>query len=473
MKADEPQYITNEEQPLLPEATTDFYGALRAAGYPKSDLIKDIVSMENMSQSFDYVVAHLENAHQRERIRPHKDEIIQMLTEQISNGTFRIYLSECKEIDVHEGGKWRKCQAPPIVKRIGCHSIMVIVERLVKPTLITNCAASIKGRGMHWLFHRMEADINAYDERCCIHYFQSDYEKCYDNIDQTRMKAELRYYISDPVLLLILDNFVELLEKGLSKGLRSSQCYANMYMSPIHHVLLAYLDEHTHFYAYMDDYEIIRADTDEKRNKRMLWKYREILHRLSAERGLTIKPSEAIRPLECGLDALGYVNFGTHALIRKRTKQKAARKLAKVKSRKRRQEIIGSFKGMACHADCKHLFFVLTNQKMKKFSEMGVSYTPADGKKRFPGRVLSLGSILNTPIEVHDYEVDVSTKHGAGRYVVSCKRKDCDEWFKFFTASEEMKSILDQIGEMDGGFPFETIITVEYFDGGKRMYKFT
>lgn len=472
MTTDAPD-ILQEERPLVPEATLDFYGSLREAGYPKDNLVAEIVSEENMSTSFDYVLAHLEDAHQRERFKPQKAKILRSLTNQIAAGTFRIYREDCKDIDVYEGNKWRKCQAPPVVKRIGCHAIMVVVERVVKPTLITNTAASIKGRGMHWLFHRMEADIKAYDPHLYVHYYQSDYAKCYDNIDQGRMKAELRYYISDPVLLPMLDNFAELLPKGLSKGLRSSQCYANIFMSPIHHAMLAHIDENTHFYAYMDDDEIVRADTDEKRNKRMLWKYRDLLHQLSAERGLTIKPSEAIRPLECGLDALGYVNYGSHALMRKRTKQKAARKLARVKSRKRRQEIIGSFKGMACHADCKHLFFILTNKKMKKFSEMGVTYTPADGKKRFPGRVMSLGSILNTPIEVHDYEVDVSTKHGAGRYVVSCKRKDVDEWFKFFTASEELKSILDQIGEMEDGFPFETVISVEYFDGGKRMYKFT
>ena len=41
---------------------------------------------------------------------------------------------------------------------------------------------------------------------------------------------------------------------------------------------------------------------------------------------------------------------------------------------------------------------------MKKFSEMGVTYTPADGKKRFPGKVMRLSDIVNIPIEIHDFE---------------------------------------------------------------------
>lgn len=44
---------------------------------------------------------------------------------------------------------------------------------------------------------------------------------------------------------------------------------------------------------------------------------------------------------------------------------------------------------------------------------------------------------------------------------------------KFFTASQEMKGILDQISDIEYGFPFESIIKCELFDGSKRKYNFT
>ena len=47
------------------------------------------------------------------------------------------------------------------------------------------------------------------------------------------------------------------------------------------------------------------------------------------------------------------------------------------------------------------------------------------------------------------------------------------EWGKFFTASEEMKNILDQISDIEDGFPFETTIVSEVFDGNKIKYKFS
>ena len=110
---------------------------------------------------------------------------------------------------------------------------------------------------------------------------------------------------------------------------------------------------------------------------------------------------------------------------------------------------------------------------MKKFSELGVTYTPADGKKRFPGMVKRLSSIQNKVLEIHDYEVDMKTSQGENRYLVSYKDKLTGEWGKFFTASEEMKDNLDTISNMEEGFPFETVIVSEIFDGNKQKFKFT
>lgn len=110
---------------------------------------------------------------------------------------------------------------------------------------------------------------------------------------------------------------------------------------------------------------------------------------------------------------------------------------------------------------------------MKKFGEMGIVYTPADGKKRFPGKVMPLRALQNKTIEIHDYESNLSTSYGEDRYLVSFKDPANKEWGKFFTASEEMKNILDQLSDIEDGFPFETIIQSEVFDGNKIKYRFT
>jgi len=467
---------------LIPQDCTDFYAALRKAGFPINNLIPEIVSDSNMSESFDYVISHLEHNDQRRKYRPKKDQYIKSLKEQIAGGTFKITQNDVREMIVDDGPKVRVVQAPRVYFRVGCHAVMVIVEKYVNPTLIENTAASIKGRGMHWLFHRIEEDYGnvPYDMQ---YFYKNDVEHYYDNISQPLMMREIRHYVSDPVLLPILDCFITILPTGLSKGLRSSQCFANLFLSPIDHIMCAYASKYTlktttadgettevtrYLYErYMDDTCIWGAD------KKRLWLLRDLHQQEMRKIGLRIKPSEAVRPITDGCDYLGFIFYGTHSRIRKRTKQKAARKLAKLKSRKRRQEIIGSFKGMACHADCKHLYYKLTHQTMKKFGEMGITYTPADGKKRFPGKAVRLGVVVNREIEVHDYEKDVTTKQGDGRYLVSFRDPKTGEWAKFFTASEEMKQILDKVSDVEDGFPFLTTIGSEVFDGNKVKYRFT
>ena len=449
----------------------------REHNFPMCNLMCEIATRENVEEAFDYIVSHLECREQREKYYPQREELCEQLLKELSDGTFRI--TKFHNMIVKDGPKVRCVQAPRVYDRIGCHAIMVIVEKYTYPTLIKNTAASIPGRGMHWLHHIVETDVREVPE-LTQYYYQCDIYHFYDCIPQRRMKALIREYVSDPILLPMLDNFIELLPEGISKGLRSSQCFANLYLSKLDHEMInevgcyeLELDDGTFeirylYYRYCDDIVFFAE------SKKEAWRIRKKLISHVDGIGLSIKPNEAVRPLDaCGLDFLGYVNYRTHSLLRKRTKQKAARRLAKVKSRRRRQEIIGAFKGMACHADCKHLYYTLTGQKMKKFGELGVTYTPKDGKKRFPGNTVRLAAIQNIPIEVHDYQTDIKTPHGDGRYIVSFKEIDRGVWGKFFTASEEMKNILDQISDIEDGFPFETKITSECFEGSKVKYNFT
>lgn len=446
--------------------------------FPLDSLIEEIVSDSNMLSSFDYVVSHLEYKEQRDKYIGKRERWAEKLKTEISSGRFRILRSEVRDMHVTDGPKERDVQAPTVFKRVGIHSIMVVVEKYTYPTMIKNSASSVKGRGMHWLHHILEDDIRRVPS-LCTYFYKSDIARYYDSIDQERMKRVIRQFISDEVLLPMLDNFIELMPYGLSKGLRSSQCFANLYLSDVDKEMMRHVHRYDYlleadkietrylYYRYCDDVVMFSSD------KRDLWRLRDLYVKEIEKIGLSIKPSEAVRPLDTGLDFLGYIHYETHSLLRKRIKQNAARKLAKVKSRKRRQIVIGSFKGMACHGDCKHLFYILTHQKMKKFSEMGVRYTPADGKKRFPGKTMRLSSIQNMQIEIHDYESGVKTSQGDDRYLVSFFDPNKKEWGKFFTASEEMKSILDQISDIEDGFPFETVIVSEIFDGNKIKYRFT
>lgn len=460
------------------DSSFDEYAIQTEQIYPVDNLIPEIISEKNLSDSFDYVISHLEHKRQREHYWPKKERYIRSLRRMIKSGTYRLRREAVREIVVRDGPKDRIVQVTTVFDRFACHCIMVIVEKYCYPTLIKNAAASVKGRGMHWLHCIIHEDIKNVPD-LCKYYCQTDINKFYDNIDQEIMKSDIRMYICDEKLLPILDDFITLLPSGLSKGLRSSQVFANLYMSPIDWKMILICERYVlekqdgelelrFLYArYMDDAYWWSDD------KKLLWMMFNVYQSECAKRKLSIKPSYAVRPLSEGFDALGYKDFGTHVRIRKRIKQNFARKMSRVKSRKRRQELIGSFKGMAKYSDSQHLYRKLTGQTMKKFSDFeaqGVKYTPTDGKKRFKGDRVTLGDLVNTTIIVHDFERDCKTPFGDGRYIVSCSYEGSDKMMKFFTNSEEMKSILNQIEELDG-FPFQTTIK-QQTSNGIRIYSF-
>lgn len=108
---------------------------------------------------------------------------------------------------------------------------------------------------------------------------------------------------------------------------------------------------------------------------------------------------------------------------------------------------------------------------MKSFKDLNVSYKPDDGKKRFSGTVVSIRELVNLPIIVKDYELGIKTEQGDDRCLVSIEQNG--EVKKFFTNSEEMKNILEQVNGMPDGFPFETTIKAETFGKGRTKYVFS
>ena len=413
-------------------------------------LIDEIVDRSNLEASFDEVTCDL-SKWSKEHYRRKKEEIINRLATTIRDGSFRI--TRFEEFEVKEGPKIRKIQSPPVEERIGCNAVMRVVERYVYPTVIPTSCASIKGRGMHKLFRKMRSDIRHNIQDCC-YYFQSDYLKFYENICQKLMKQVIRRYIKDKVLLPILDNFIELMPHGLSIGLRSSQCFGNLLLSELDHRMKEKYGV-KFYYRYCDDILFLA------KTKKRLWWLREKLLAESKALGLEIKPSEAIRPLSEGIDFLGFVYDGKKARIRKRTKQRFARHMAKVKSRSRRRKLIGSFYGMAKWGNCIFLIRTILDEKrdMEEFKNLGLVYEPEDGER------VKLGTMVNLRIVILDFEEDVQTENGMRTLVQF--QYDNGKKAKYFTSDKRQLQFL-RLAKERNVLPFGTTIGMESFGKGVR-----
>lgn len=441
-------------------------------------VIEEIIEWGNLNEAFDTVVRGTKRKQSREGswLIENRESFLRGVAAEIVCG--HIDLGESHERDIVEAGKTRHLQIFSMKARIKVAAVMIPVDRHLRKRYIRTTASSIKGRGLHDLKSYIERDIRE-DPHGTMYAYKFDIRKFYDTVHHDFVRDSLQRVFKDKRLLDIFDQFLtafdnstfdELYDDGiaLSMGLRSSQGFGNILLSTFLDHYLKDRYQVKHYYRFCDDGLILHG------MKLMLWEYQGIVHRLINSIGQEVKDNERVYPISEGIDFLGYKIRPTHTLMRKRVKKAFARKMHKVKSRKRRQELVASFYGMAKHADCRHLMKkLLTIEEMKKFSELGVSYTPLDGKKRFSGEIVRLGAIVNKEIEVHDFERNVKTAHGDERYLISFRDKANGEFGKFFTNSEEMKSILESLSKMEDAFPFETVIRSEIYAGGKTKYKFT
>lgn len=428
-------------------------------------IMQEITSYGNISEAFDRVLRgkKRKKCRQGRYLLAHREEVIAELTAKLADGSFR--LGSYHERIICENGKVRHLQILSMYDRIAVYAVMNVVDQYLHKRYIRTTGASIKKRGTHDLRKCMQLDMDN-DPEGTRYCYKFDVKHFYDNTKPEFVMWCFRRVFKDKTLLSLLDHFLHLLPEGISFGLRSSQASGNLLLSVFLDHFLKDKYGIKYFYRYCDDGVVLCGHKQEN------WLARNIVHEQIGEIDLEIKKNERVFPSAQGIDFLGYVTFnGSYSLLRKRVKKKYARKLHKVKSKKRRRELIGSFYGMAKHACCRNLFYKLTGKKMKSFKDLNVAYKPEDGKKRFAGAVVSIRELVNIPIIVKDFETGIKTEQGEDRCIVSIEMNG--EARKFFTNSEEMKNILAQIKEVPDGFPFETTIKTEVFGKGRTKYVFS
>lgn len=252
--------------------------------------------------------------------------------------------------------------------------------------------------------------------------YQFDIRHFYENVDHQLAKDAYAHVFKDKVLLQILGSLIDLLEHGISFGLRTSQATGNLILSI--HLDHPIKDEMgvKHYFRYCDD-GLVLAES-----KAELWVIRDAIHEMLEAIGFEIKPNERVFPVSEGIDFVGYKIYPDHVQLRKRIKKKFAAKIKKIKSRKRRHELIASFWGMTKHADCANLNNKLIGEKtMRSFKDLKVTYKPANGQKYFPGDTVSIRDLVNLQIIVHDFQLGVKTREGEDRCVVSIEMGGANE----------------------------------------------
>jgi len=149
------------------------------------------------------------------------------------------------------------------------------------------------------------------------------------------------------------------------------------------------------------------------------------------------------------IDYLGYVFSRENVQLRKSVKHKFAVKVKYTKNKKKLQQIKASYWGWCKWGNCRHLWRVITNNDMG-FLAKGISQSAKtrDGKRFFDVPVVKMMDIVNIPITVIDFESDVATKEGPGRYCILFTAADGQKR-KALTNSYNIKDVLDQAREAE------------------------
>ena len=381
-------------------------------------VIEEIIQDSNLNDAFNTVLrGNMRKGLSEGRwLLAHKDEFLKEVASEIAAGDVR--LGKWHPKDIVEAGKARHLQVFDMKTRIKVAAVMQVVDKHLRRRFIRTTAASIKRRGLHDLKAYIERDMRN-DPHGMKYLYKFDIRKFYDTVKQDYIKYCIRRVFKDRRLIGILDRFVSTLDEGISMGMRSSQGLGNLLLS-------VYLDHYLkdrygikHFYRYCDD-GVIGSGM-----KLVLWEQRKLVHNRIEVMGQEVKRNDRIFPADDGLDFLGYVIFPRYTLMRKRVKKNYARRLKRVKSRKRRVEIVGSLWGMAKHADCWHLlrkllfrkeFIKIKKKAMKDFGKAKSEPKTIDGKKSFRGSKISGRELDHKPFIVVDYETGVIPSIEQERY---------------------------------------------------------
>ena len=318
------------------------------------NIINEVVEDSNLNKAFDYVISGTKRKTCKEGryLIKHREMIILKIKNEISSGTYRV--TNWKEFEIKEYNKIRHIQCVSLYDTIALHALMTIVEKYLNKRIITDSAAAIKGRGMHYLFVRMYRDMRKYpnETRFC---YKADIRKFYESIPQNNLYWVFTQYFKDKILLEIMYYIIHLLPNGIPIGMRSSQVLGNMYINYYIGRVLKYQAKYKFVRIYCDDI-VVQAESYTSLEMAI-----KLIHEGAKKAGLQIKSNEKVFDIKkTPIDFLGYVvNWDGKIKIRKRVKQKVFRQLSRIKSNKRRHEIIYSFYGMSKYAHARNLFKTL------------------------------------------------------------------------------------------------------------------
>lgn len=395
------------------------------------------------------------------------------------------------------------------------HAFKLFLEPISEKIAIYDSSAGRKGKGQTFGVERMKSFMRMHKEFTA--FWKGDFRKFYLSIPHDVIMMVMRQFISDNLFLSFFernvlnfqsdDTILELLyeeierkkkychwasdvpfkeydKRGITTGSPISQIIGNMVNTLIDRKMKE-VYKVKGYHRHCDDTFGLALDVESG------FRFLNALDGVCNELGIVLKASSFSAPLRNetlnidgrAADFMGFVFSRDNCRMRKRNKLHFAKKMAQVKSRKRRQEILAAYWGIMKWGRCRHLWNTVTNKNYMAFSDFGINgnkeISIIDGKRCFNVQPTTQSVIQNIPITVLDFEDDLVIKGKSGRCSVLISMSDGSKK-KFITSSTEMRGQLNDGRKLEESeewkklgkkfFPQQSVVRYKSLGGNKGTY---
>jgi hypothetical protein len=313
-------------------------------------------------------------------------------------------------------------------------------EERVEKSLIFDTYASRKGKGQIAGALRVKGWLKSHPEET-VWYGQIDIRKYYHSITHEALEDSLRRIFKDrDYVSAVMEPVRKFGEQGLPLGIRPSQMLANLVLSGFDH--WAKEEMGMRFYLrYMDDIVVLCKTKGE------VWRFIRAAENRLKELKLNIHVPKVHR-IKNGLYFLGYAFFpGGEMFWRRRNKAAWLKRRNKIKNPKRLREVDAAAWGMLKHGNkhCKRLYKNMAGIQLEKLGIKKENSYSRNGKKFFDVPRITASVVLNSQIDVLDWEKDIDTLHGEGRWILLIRF--FGKKYKIVINSHRLKSFITLLEE--------------------------
>lgn len=412
----------------------------------------------------------------------HKEENIQRIHDEIKSRTYHTSTPTLEERFCDK--KNRVLCKVHYYDHVAHHALMRVIMPVLNKTYYYESAASIKGRGIHYLMKHVRKYIDLHSNRD-LWYTQLDFKKMYPNINRQHLYDSVcKLFADDGIRYMLHDVIWAMGEKtglsethigdgnhGVGTGLYTTQPLVNYYTGDMLRTLSKLPD--VKIFAYCDNIVIIGTSA------KAVWDAIKVALDYSAnvlEQPLHTNIGVQKLTNDHPLDFIGYLFYTDHTFVRKETKYRFKEKVNKHKNEPELlEQTLASYKGWLMYCDGKHLWNTVTD--MLKLSDINATILQTDtvgpdGKRIFNVSDVSMASLVNRTIILLDFETECKTKNGLRTFVKF--QYPGGGLAKFCTGNSTIITTLESIRnskEQGIDFPIETTVRCDISGNGTKIYR--